>query len=186
VSPTRLLVLGVVRQHGTAHGYQVRRTLLESRADAWAHVNPGSIYQSLRTLTKIGLLEPVVTETAAGPERTVYRITPDGESEFLHMVRTGITDPDPSGLALNASFAFLHVLSRDELPVLLEHRRRALRARLAGLPGGPDGKPPQVAELERLYTAQIQADIDWSVELSERIRGGAYVFADDGAEPRTA
>jgi DNA-binding PadR family transcriptional regulator len=80
----RILVLGVVHGSGQAHGYQVRRELLSWRADVWAKVAPGSIYQALRTLTKHGLLEPVATEAGAGgPERTVYRITPDGETVVM-------------------------------------------------------------------------------------------------------
>ena len=47
MSATRLLVLGVVRMFGRAHGYQVRRELLTWSADEWANVQPGSIYHAL-------------------------------------------------------------------------------------------------------------------------------------------
>ena len=53
MSAVRMLVLGVLRNLGQAHGYQVRRELLTWRADAWAHVDPGSIYQALRTLALV-------------------------------------------------------------------------------------------------------------------------------------
>ncbi len=58
-SATRLLVLGVVRKHGKAHGYQVRRELLTWSADKWANVAPGSIYHALKQMAKEGLLERV-------------------------------------------------------------------------------------------------------------------------------
>lgn len=182
-----MLVLGVVHGHGQAHGYQVRRELLGWRADMWAKVAPGSIYQALRTLTKRGLLEQVSTESGAGgPERTVYRITPDGETELLHLVRSTITDAVRDPEALNAAFAFLGLLGRAEAVDLFHHRVRTLWARLVevetpeGAPPHPDdGTPPQVEALLRLHAAQIRADVDWSVDLATRIRDGEFVFADD-------
>lgn len=53
MSATRLLVLGVVRMYGRAHGYQVRRELLSWSADKWADVQPGSIHHALNLLEQI-------------------------------------------------------------------------------------------------------------------------------------
>lgn len=187
MSAIRILVLGVVHGHGQAHGYQVRRELLTWRADAWAKIAPGSIYQALRTLAKHGMLEPVGTEAGeGGPERAVYRITPDGETELFHLVRLAITEPTWSAEALGAAFAFLHLLPRAELPDLFGYRVRALWAKLVEVDPPRDeivnaGTPPQVEALGRLYAAQIRADIDWSLDIASRIRDGAYQFADDPA-----
>jgi len=178
-----MLVLGVVHQHGQAHGYQVRRELLTWRADIWARVNPGSIYQALRTCTKNGLLEPVATEAAGGPERTVYRLTPDGETEFLHLVRVAVSDPawGPGAESLNAAFAFLHLLSRREVADLLGYRARALSAHRASFvaTGADDGTPPQVEALNRLHADQIGVAIAWAEDLRKEILAGAYAFAGD-------
>jgi DNA-binding PadR family transcriptional regulator len=57
LSATRLLVLGVVRMYGRAHGYQVRRELLTWSADKWANVQPGSIYHALKKMTAEDLLD---------------------------------------------------------------------------------------------------------------------------------
>jgi DNA-binding PadR family transcriptional regulator len=186
VSAVRILVLGVVRGIGQAHGYQVRRELLTWRADTWAKVAPGSIYQALKTLVKHGMLEPVATESGSGPERTVYRLTPDGETEFFHLVRVALSDPGTGSEALNAAFAFLHLLPRRELPDLLGYRVRALWSRLVEVepPNGERMKsdgPPQVEALSRLYAAQIRAEIDWALDLASRIREGEYHFADDAS-----
>src|ERR1700754_4752848 len=78
VSATRLLVLGVVRMHGRAHGYQVRRDLLTWSADKWANVAPGSIYHALKKMAREKLLEEVHEGgEARGPDRTAYQLTPD-------------------------------------------------------------------------------------------------------------
>jgi Transcriptional regulator PadR-like family len=81
VSATRLLVLGVVRIFQPAHGYLVRRELLSWDVENWAAINPGSIYNMLRTLTRDGLLAEVDTaDVGKGPARVGYRLTPDGET----------------------------------------------------------------------------------------------------------
>lgn len=184
MSAARILVLGVVRKEGQAHGYQVRRELLRWRADLWAKIAPGSIYQALRTLSKHGLLDEVGTEAGeGGPERTVYRISPDGETELLHLIRLALTEPDRGSEMLNAAFAFLDLLARDEVPGLFAYRVRSLSAKLVEIDPpteaefAADAAPPQVEALRRLYAAKLRVDADWSMEMAERIRDGAYVFA---------
>jgi DNA-binding PadR family transcriptional regulator len=197
MSAVRMLVLGVVRELGQGHGYQVRRELLRWRADAWAHVAPASIYQALRTLTKHGLVAEVGTESGGGPERTVYRLTPDGETEFFQLVRSAVSDPRDTLDELSAAFGFLHLLPAQEVAQLLDHRVRALWGRLVvvdppasqALAGrhpddcpvvvvAPDpAKPAQVAALMQLVAAQLRADIDWSLDLASRIRDGTFAFA---------
>src|SRR5690348_7706365 len=102
--------------HGTAHGYQVRRELLGWSADRWANVAPGSIYHALKQMTKEGLLEPVDQEEAgAGPERTGYRLTADGEAEFQTLLSKSITDVDSDRTgeySLAAALTFMTALPR--------------------------------------------------------------------------
>ena len=97
MSATRLLVLGVVRMHGSAHGYQVRRELLTWSADKWANVAPGSIYHALKKMETENLLEVASTDThPGGPDRTAYRLTPDGETEFQLLLSKYLADSDDS------------------------------------------------------------------------------------------
>jgi DNA-binding PadR family transcriptional regulator len=178
-----MLVLGVVRNLGQAHGYQVRRELLTWRADTWAHVAPASIYQALRTLTKHGLVEEIGTESGGGPERTVYRLTPDGETEFFHLVRTAVSDPADTLDELSAAFGFLHLLPRGEVAALLDHRVRALWGELVRVepPAEPvpaGVKPAQVGALMQLAAARLRAEIDWSLDVAGRIRDGTFAFSE--------
>jgi DNA-binding PadR family transcriptional regulator len=178
-----MLVLGVVRALEQAHGYQVRRELVTWRADAWAGVAPASIYQALRTLTKRGLVEEVGTESGGGPERTLYRLTPDGETEFFALVRAGISEPADTHDELSAAFGFAHLLPRGEVARLLDQRVAALWGRLVRVepPADvvPDGvKPAQVGALMRLGGAVLRAEIDWCLDVAERIRDGSFVFSE--------
>jgi DNA-binding PadR family transcriptional regulator len=88
VSSIRILVLGVVRVFQPVHGYDVRRELLSWHAEEWAHVQTGSIYNALKSLTRDGLLAVEGTGQVGGrPERTSYRLTAEGEEALVGMVR---------------------------------------------------------------------------------------------------
>jgi DNA-binding PadR family transcriptional regulator len=191
VSATRLLVLGVVRMHGSAHGYQVRRELLGWSADKWANVAPGSIYHALKQMTKEGLLEQVDLASAeAGPERTAYRLTGEGEAEFQLLLAKGLTD-DPTDQAsyfsLAAAITFITALPRKKAISLLRHRLVQLDGQCAtvgdALAEGADwGQPAHIAELYRLWHVTLTATMTWTRDLIERLERGEYVMADDDAD----
>lgn len=188
MSATRLLVLGVVRMHGKAHGYQVRRDLLTWSADKWANVAPGSIYHALKQMTRDGLLEEVAAEPEGrGPDRTAYHLTEDGETEFRLLLAKMLATPDESAqgsYGLAAAVTFLTTLPRDLAITLLRHRLTHLDGQHATVASAMEkgvewGQPPHVAELYRLWCASIDATIGWTRSLVERLEAGEYEMADD-------
>jgi DNA-binding PadR family transcriptional regulator len=198
MSTTRLLVLGVVRLFQPVHGYEVRRELVTWRAAEWASVNPGSIYNALKTLTRDGLLEVVGTDQIGGrPERTTYQLTMSGEDEFRNLLRNQwwtvgqLTDP------LMAAVSFLSAITRKEAIAALEHRVTQIRglARHAEFVieshDGSDS-PYHVREMMRLMNARSLAEIGWAEQFLARLRNGEYATADDppwvpaAADPREA
>jgi DNA-binding PadR family transcriptional regulator len=185
MSSTRLLVLGVVRIFQPAHGYLVRRELMSWRVDQWAALHPGSIYNMLRTLERDGMLEEA--EKADGkPHRTSYRLTADGETEFLALLREALwrVDPyDPRTLLAGASFMW--ALTREEVVAALESRVAQLEAAHRGTGFAVDTvradptKPSHVSELLLLADARMQGELAWAREVLERLRAGEHEFALD-------
>jgi DNA-binding PadR family transcriptional regulator len=188
VSATRLLVLGVVRMYGSAHGYQVRRELLTWSADKWANVAPGSIYHALKKMATEKLLEEVATETEAqGPDRTVYRLTHEGETEFQLLLGRYLSESDDSAqnsYRLAAAVTFLPALPRAKAVSLLRHRLTQLMGQHASarnlLETSEDwGQPEHVFELYRLWLVSVEAQEEWLRELVTRLEKGVYTMADD-------
>jgi DNA-binding PadR family transcriptional regulator len=184
-SSTRLLVLGVVRIFQPVHGYDVRRELLGWRANEWANVAPGSIYNALKSLTKDGLIEVVGTGAVGGrPERTSYQLTADGEKEFQGLLREtwwGVSEPvDP----LAPAIAFMWAMRRDELIAALKHRVANIKGKMISdqyaieYYDDPYSKD-QVREMIRLGTARVGAEIAWAEALIEKLERGEYTFADE-------
>ena len=58
MSTVRLLVLGVVRRHRSAHGYAVQRELMSWRVDTWTRVKPPSIYHAIKPVSYTHLTLP--------------------------------------------------------------------------------------------------------------------------------
>ena len=188
MSATRLLVLGVVRMYGTAHGYQVRRELLTWSADRWANVAPGSIYHALKKMATEELLEVASTEAhPGGPDRTAYRLTEDGETEFQLLLAKYLAESDDSAQGsyrLAAAVTFLPALPRGKALSLLRHRLTQVAGHRATaqdmLDNGTSwGQPEHVEELYRLWVAGVETQGEWLRGLIDRLEAGKYTMADD-------
>lgn len=183
-SPTRLLVLGAVRIFQPVHGYFVRRELLSWHADAWAHLNPGSIYNALRSLTRDGYLEELGTEAHGGrPARTSYRLTAGGETEFQTLLRDALWHVDPYSTSLHAAWSLSWALTREEVIAALEHRIEQIEASartttfaVEALAADP-AKPSHVREHLHLTQARLDGEAAWTRDLVARLRASEHWFA---------
>ena len=183
MSATRLLVLGVVRVHGQAHGYRVGRELMGWGAEEWANIKWGSLYHALRKLSEQGKLrEFVVDGEVTG--RTSYEITEDGEAEFHRLMRKALSSTEDHAL-LCAGVTLMTALPRAEAIDLLRERLEWLEKNAAGVRESMAasesewGKPPHVRELFRLWHYSLDSGADWTRQLIASLEAGEYVMADD-------
>ncbi|GAA4414839.1 PadR family transcriptional regulator [Actinokineospora soli] len=183
MSATRMLVLGIIRWAGAAHGYQVRSELHGWGAQEWARMNPGSIYHAIRKAAADGLLVEVPEDGRdAGPDRMRYAVTDAGVAELRELVRSGLrTTRDP--YMLNAALAMLPMLERADAVAMLDARLVELDEAIALLESfgdrPPNESPEHVVEQVRLWLAQVRTDKEWTTGLRERLLNGAYRMADN-------
>jgi DNA-binding PadR family transcriptional regulator len=190
MSATRLLLLGTVRIFQPVHGYFVRRELLSWHADAWANLNPGSVYNGLRSLARDGFVEEVETEVHGGrPARTTYRLTGDGQTEFLRLLRNALWNVSLESADLMAAWSFTWALKREEVIAALESRidqveasARATEFAIEDIPGSHN-TPNTVAEHYRLAQARLDGEATWARQLLERLRAGEYWFEGEPDPP---
>ncbi|MYW20245.1 PadR family transcriptional regulator [Streptomyces sp. SID2955] len=187
MSAIRLLVLGAVRQHGRAHGYQVRSDLEYWGAHEWSNAKPGSIYHALKQMAGQGLLRAHETapSTAGGPPRTEYEITDRGAEEFLRLLREALVSYDQKTDVQSAALGFLVELPRAEVLELLRERMRRIGRWRTSVTEHyvPDGGLEQlghIGELMRLWLRTADSDEGWTQGLIARLEGGAYTFAGEG------
>ncbi|MFF2503984.1 PadR family transcriptional regulator [Streptomyces sp. NPDC058067] len=187
MSAIRLLVLGAVRQHGRAHGYQVRSDLEYWGAHEWSNAKPGSIYHALKQLAKQGFLleHETAPSTAGGPPRTEYEITDKGTEEFLALLREALVTYDQKPDVLSAALGFVVDLPRREVVELLRRRvagieewRRSVTEYYT-----PEEGPERlghIGEIMNFWVHSADTGAEWTRGLIARIEGGAYTFAGEG------
>ncbi|MDX3582871.1 PadR family transcriptional regulator [Streptomyces europaeiscabiei] len=187
MSAIRLLVLGAVRQHGRAHGYQVRNDLEYWGAHEWSNAKPGSIYHALKQMAKQGLLlaHEIAPSTVGGPPRTEYEITPQGTEEYLRLVRESLTAYDQKPDILSAALGTMVDLGREEVLGLLEERVRSIEKWRRSVteyytPEDGPGQLGHIGEIMNYWIHSADTGADWTLGLINRIRAGAYTFAGEG------
>ncbi|MCS0639016.1 PadR family transcriptional regulator [Streptomyces sp. LP05-1] len=187
MSAIRLLVLGAVRQHGRAHGYQIRNDLEYWGAHEWSNAKPGSIYHALKQMAKQGLLHAYETapSTAGGPPRTEYEITERGTEEFLALLRAGLASPDAGPDSLAGALGFMVELERAEVLELLAERVAALRRWRDAVteyytPAEGPERLGHIGEIMNLWVHSADTGAEWTRGLVRRVEEGAYTFAGEG------
>ncbi|MFF1646774.1 PadR family transcriptional regulator [Streptomyces sp. NPDC058240] len=187
MSAIRLLVLCAVRQHGRAHGYQVRNDLEYWGAHEWSNAKPGSVYHALKQMAKQGLLlvHETAPSTAGGPPRTEYEITERGDAEYFTLLRAALTSYDQKPDLLSAALGGIVDLERSEAVALLRERVAGLAAWRATVTEHyvPEAGPESlghIGEIMKLWVHSADAGAEWTRGLIARIEGGAYTFAGEG------
>ncbi|MEU3607308.1 PadR family transcriptional regulator [Streptomyces sp. NPDC035033] len=187
MSAIRLLILGAVRQHGRAHGYQVRNDLEYWGAHEWSTAKPGSIYHALKQMAKQGLLvaHEVAPSTAGGPPRVEYEINDKGTEEYFALLREALSSHEQKADVLSAGIGFIVDLPRDEAVALLRKRIAGLERWRSSVteyytPEDGPGQLGHIGEIMNMWVHSADSGAKWTRGLIERIEGGAYTFAGEG------
>lgn len=182
---TRLTVLSIL-SIGPSHGYGVREVMESWNMQAWADIRYGSIYQSLRTMERDGLVAEVRTEAQGGrPPKTIYRITKDGREELKHLLRRAWAEPSRYVEAINVALSFkpLDLLDDDEIEKLLDERLEHLdevvrnlreNEELAMERSDDPGYRAAMADHFDHFHRLVDADRQWTTHVRQQVRKGAY------------
>jgi DNA-binding PadR family transcriptional regulator len=178
---TRLLLLGAVAIFEPVNGYQIRRELVSWQVDRWAHLNPGSIYGGLTTLTRQGhLVRHELVD--GGREVSVYELTDSGRAELQRLVVTALETVELYDRSdFMAAFSMLpSVLPSDRARQSLVRRRAALErtvAEFAEVKMRTETVPPHVRRGALLWYDVTVAELDWLREVIEELATGRFAIA---------
>lgn len=187
-SPTRLLVLGVVKICGPVHGYDVRRELDSWQLGSWVNIKPGSIYSALKTLDKDGLVAGTALDSDSGrPARTEYRITPAGETAFAVGLRSAWWQVECATEPLVPALCLLPYMDRAELIAALGARINQLQDQATqneflrslvhdGATGADGSTPEHVREIYDFATSRVLSEMEWTRTFRRRLQEGSYRF----------
>lgn len=121
-NPLAFAVLGSLSER-PMHPYEISTTLRARGKDQSIKVNYGSLYSVVSSLEKHGFVEAQETVREGNrPERTVYRITDAGRTEFDDWLSELVGTPSREFHPLEAGLAYLPGLQPDRAVELLEQR----------------------------------------------------------------
>jgi len=163
------------------HPYEMRRLLEARRKDEALALKKGSIYHAIGRLLRTRLIAVVKTSREGRrPERTTYRITPEGEETLLRWLRRFIARPRPEPSEFVASLNFLVFLSPADAATQLEARAGELEKLIAGLDRSIEVLTPRVARInvieEEYSRAMRQAEREWVLRTLEEVRSGRFTW----------
>jgi DNA-binding PadR family transcriptional regulator len=117
----RLVLLGLLHER-PLYGYEIKQIIEEHMGD-WTSIAFGSIYFALDKLSEEQFVEKIAVEQSGGrPSRSVYQITPAGETEFIRLLREGWQNVERQYFELDVCIFFLHRLPVEEIQTYLQAR----------------------------------------------------------------
>ncbi len=176
----RLLILGILKRRGSAHGYRMYRDLVEWRVETWTIIRPGSIYHALTQMEKQGFIAEAspVTSKKLGPSKTEYTLSANGEEEFIRLLEASLRDINL--IELSVGIAFMGYLPRQKVIALLKQRQEAQKQIPAFLHTLPTEEVPTTPakhpELIRIWADSYTDAVASTEKLIQAIQSGKYIF----------
>jgi DNA-binding PadR family transcriptional regulator len=169
-----LAVLAMLREQ-SMHPYEMQRVMHQRHTDELLALKRGSLYHAINQLQRDGLIEPIETSREGRrPERTIYRITPDGEDELGLWMRELLSVPVHEPSQFTAALAFvLHIPPEDALEQL-ELRAVSLEAGIAAMQAIERGIAAWIGRLSILeleyQRVLVEAELSWVRSLVDDLR----------------
>jgi DNA-binding PadR family transcriptional regulator len=178
-NPLGLAVLATLMS-GPMHPYQIARLLKHRGKDDSIKIRYGSLYTVVQDLESRGFVEAEGTMRAGHrPERTVYRLTDDGQHELEDRIRDLISEPVKEYPIFTSALSLVAVIHPDELAGLLAERLQALEIEIAATTGIVDHavahRLPRLFLLETEYgLAMKRAEAEWVRGLMRELADGTF------------
>jgi len=189
---------------GPLHPYQMQQLVKQRRKDRLLDLHRGSLYNTIGQLQRAGLIEQAGTSRQGRrPERTVYRLTHEGETRVTGWLRESLAVPAVEPSSFLAAVAFLGRVTPHDAQQALEARAAALAAELASqdqalqeqavarhpVLSGLNPATVRLLLLDADYVRTMrQAELDWVRSLLTELRSGslAWEFSDIIRQVRAA
>jgi DNA-binding PadR family transcriptional regulator len=171
-----ITILAFLRER-TMHPYEMLRVLRERHKDELLVLKRGSAYHAIRRLLAAGLIEPTGSRREGRrPERTTYRIRPEGRQELVRSLREMIGVPRHERSEFMAAISFLLYLTPEDAEARLLERIARLEAEIREMKARMKvalTRTERVHWIENEYLlATRRAELTWVRGLAEELRSG--------------
>ena len=179
-----LATLGLLSER-PCHPYEIQR-LLRERHKSYAVGKTRTLYRAIEELEAAGYIEPLETSREGRrPERTVYRITPEGREELENWLADLLSTPADETPVFRVAVGLLGYITQERAETALATRVVGLRARVASLEATlrmaqDDLGLPRLVLLELEHAiALAAAEIEWIRTITADMQSGALVWNEE-------
>jgi DNA-binding PadR family transcriptional regulator len=179
-----LTTLGLLSEQ-PCHPYEIQR-LLRERHKSYAVGKTRTLYRAIEELEAAGCIEPIETSREGRrPERTVYRITPEGSEELENWLADLLSTPADETPVFRVAVGLLGYITQERAETALATRVVGLRARVASLEATlrmaqDDLGLPRLVLLELEHAiALAAAEIEWIRTITADMQSGALVWNEE-------
>jgi DNA-binding PadR family transcriptional regulator len=176
-----LVTLGLLSEQ-PCHPYEIQR-LLRDRHKAYAVGKTRALYRAIEELEAAGNIEPVETSREGRrPERTVYRITPEGREELENWLADLLATPVDETPVFSVAMGLLAYVTQERAEAALASRVVVLRAKLASLAASlqllqDDLGLPRLVLLELEHAMALgSAELDWVRRILGDMHSGSLIW----------
>jgi DNA-binding PadR family transcriptional regulator len=173
-------VLALLRE-APMHPYQMQRLLRDRHKDELLVLKRGSLYHAINRLVKEGLIKAVSSERyGRRPERTTYRIAPEGRRELTRVLRQMVGVPRHESSEFMAAMSFLLFLDQEDAIARLKERAQRLEQNVRAIEGGMKTASAYVKRINLIESeyllAMRKAELKWVRDLIGELRSGALTW----------
>lgn len=123
----KLFILGLLMEKDQ-HPYEIRQTIKQRNWNISFKLRDGSLYYAVDQLRNDGWIEAVEVIPVPGdsrPDKTVYRVTEQGKSEFLALM---VSQMEQHSYPQHPMFAALPFIKHADARIVAEHVEKHLEA----------------------------------------------------------
>jgi DNA-binding PadR family transcriptional regulator len=176
-----LTTLGFLSE-GPCHPYEIQR-MLRDRHKSYAVGKTRALYRAIEELEAAGSIEAVETSRdGRRPERTVYRITPEGREELENWLADVLAAPVDETPVFSVAVGLLGYITQERAEAALAMRLVGLQARLVALDATlklaqDDLGLPRLVLLELEHSmALASAELEWVRRIVGEMQSGVLVW----------
>jgi DNA-binding PadR family transcriptional regulator len=137
------------------HPYEMATTMRERRKESSIRLNYGSLYTVIEQLLRAEFIAVrEVLKEGKRPEKTVYQLTPTGETELIDWMRELVSSPVKEYPVFEAALSLLPVLPPEEVIELLEIRLGLLQKVLDDI--AAEERQCREMKLPRLFSIETE------------------------------
>lgn len=158
LSKSATMMLGLINKQ-PQNAYEIIKTLEFMNVKWWYNIADSTVYATLRTLDKKGLIVGVSERNGNMPLRTVYSISDKGKKELKDTLTKSILSFDYDTNVFSIAAFFLDFFEPDERITLLEKRAEILKKYIAGIEKWISRQGDEPIPLHHIVTVERMAGL---------------------------